>query len=73
MSATFAITRRVKINAHLSADMTAGAGGFVVEWIAGVPRRLSPAEQRRYRRGRDRLLAELSARMGGARILVVET
>jgi hypothetical protein len=73
MSATWAITRRIKINATLSADMTAGPGGLVVEWIGAVPRRLTAAEQRRYRNGRDRLLTELSARMGGARILVVET
>jgi hypothetical protein len=72
MSATWAITRTVRINAALSAEMTAGPGAFVVEWDGVMPRRLSAAEKRRYRKGRDELVAEYSA-MTGLKILLVET
>jgi hypothetical protein len=36
-----------------------------------MPRSLRPKEMRRYRRGRDELVAEVAERMGG-RVLLVE-
>jgi hypothetical protein len=52
--------------------MTVGPAGFTVQWVGAVPNRFTPVEQRRYRKGRDKLLRKLSAQMGW-RILVVET
>jgi hypothetical protein len=66
------ICRRIKINSTITAELTFGPGGLTVEWSPYMPRRLSAAERRRYRRGRDQLVTELSAKMG-ANILVIET
>jgi hypothetical protein len=51
--------------------MTAGPGGFVCQWSPDVPQRLTHSEQRRYRRARNDLLAEVAQRMGGG-VLVIE-
>jgi hypothetical protein len=72
MSAACTLTHRVRINKTLTAEMTVGPAGFTVQWVGAVPNRFTPVEQRRYRKGRDKLLRKLSAQMGW-RILVVET
>jgi hypothetical protein len=72
MSATFAITRRVRINATLTAEMSVGPDGFAVTWIGPVPRRLTAGERRRYRQARDQLIAEFAAQTG-LKIMLVET
>ena len=70
-AAEWAITRRIKISAGLEADLTIGPGGACCEWIGGRPRRLTPAQWRRYRSERDKLIGELAHRMGG-NILLIE-
>jgi hypothetical protein len=63
--AEWAITRRIKINATLSVDLTVGPGGAVAEWVGGEPKFLTEVERRRYRRGRDQLIGELATKLGG--------
>jgi len=70
-AANWAITRTVRISGRLSVTLTAGPAGLCAEWAPSLPRRLSRAERRRYRAGRDALLAELATRTG-LRIMVVE-
>jgi hypothetical protein len=67
----WAITKRVRINSHLSVDITVGPGGAVAEWIGGEPKFLTAVERRRYRDGRDELLAQVAKKIGG-NILLVE-
>jgi hypothetical protein len=69
--AEWALTRTVSINNNLSVTMTAGPGGFTCDWIPDRPRGLSRKEIRRYRAGRDELLAKVGERMGGS-VLVLE-
>jgi hypothetical protein len=64
-SAEWAITHRIKVNASLSVDLTIGPGGAVAEWVGGDPKFLTDVERRRYRRGRDRLIAEVATKLGG--------
>jgi hypothetical protein len=70
-AAEWVISRTVRIGAGLSCEMTAGPGGFTCEW-SERPRRLSRKQVRRYRAGRDALLKEVAARLGGGGVLVVE-
>jgi hypothetical protein len=70
MTAEWAVTRRVRINARLSCDITCGPGGVCVEWIGRSPRGLSAAGQRRYRAGRDAVLAEVARKLGGGVLLI---
>jgi hypothetical protein len=41
-----------------------------VEWIGGSPPGLNAAGQRRYRAGRDAVLAEVAAKLGGTVMLI---
>lgn len=43
---------------------------MVVEWSPAVPRRLSKRELRQYRAGRDALVAEAAAALGGPALVV---
>jgi hypothetical protein len=45
---------------------------MATEWSPSVPRRLSAAQMREYRSGRDRALVELAGMLGGGNVLVVE-
>jgi hypothetical protein len=63
MSGEWAISKTVRITKRLSAHMTAGVSHFVVEWDPAAPRKLNSTGMRRYRAGRDQLLAEVAARM----------
>jgi hypothetical protein len=68
----WAITRTVAINDKLMVTMTCGPMGFVCEWSPTTPKELKKKERRRYRAGRDALLADVAERMGGKNILVIE-
>jgi hypothetical protein len=68
-SAEWAITRRIRLSASVSCDLTIGPGGAVCEWI-GNPRSLTPAQQRRYRSERNKLLSDVARRLGGNVLLV---
>jgi hypothetical protein len=61
----WALTRRIKISARISADLTIGPGGACCEWVGGHPRSLTPAQQRRYRAARNKLLGDVARRIGG--------
>jgi hypothetical protein len=71
IAAEWALTRTVPINDRLSVTMTCGPMGFVCEWSPTTPKELKKKERKRYRAGRDALLADVAERMGG-NILVVE-
>jgi hypothetical protein len=71
MTSEFAITRRITISARVACDLTVGPGGACCEWIGGRPRDLTPAQQRRYRSERDKLIQQLALRLGG-NILLIE-
>jgi hypothetical protein len=60
-----------RLSDRLSVEITAGLGGFVVEWMPQVPQRLTGGELRRYRRARGRMLDHLAERVGGG-VLCVE-
>jgi hypothetical protein len=68
--AEWAITRRIRLSATLSCDLTVGPGGAVCEWIGGHPRQLSPAQQRKYRTERNKLLRDVAGHLGGNVLLV---
>jgi hypothetical protein len=70
-TAEWAISRVIPINDRLSVTMTCGPMGFVCEWSPTTPKELKKKERRRYRAGRDQLIAEVAARLGG-NILLVE-
>ena len=73
MSASSWVIRRfARITNTITAELTAGPGGFTVEWISGRPRNLTSAQQERYRQARDALLTEVAERMGGGNVLLVE-
>jgi hypothetical protein len=57
----------------LSVTMTCGPGGFVCEWSPATPsfKQLKKWERKRYRAGRNALLAEVAERIGG-NVLVLE-
>jgi hypothetical protein len=69
--AEWAITRRIKINATLSCDLTIGPGGACCEWVGGKPKFLTEVEKNRYRAGRNDLLAEVARKIGGG-VMCVE-
>jgi hypothetical protein len=69
--AEWAISRRIRLSAQASCDLTIGPSGCGAEWI-GNPRRLTPAQQRKYRSERDKLLADVARKLGG-NILLIET
>jgi hypothetical protein len=73
IAAEWALTRTVSINDKLTVTMTCGPGGFVCEWSPTTPKpkQLNLEDQKRYRAGRDALLAELAERVGG-NVLVLE-
>lgn len=62
---TFRLSRR------LSVEITAGAGGMVVEWLPDVPDKLTSKELRRYRAARSEMVNRLADKIGGA-VVVVE-
>jgi hypothetical protein len=64
-AAESAVTRRIKLSAHISCDLTVGPGDAVCEWVGGRPHHLTAAQQRRYRSERDRLLTEVARKLGG--------
>jgi hypothetical protein len=70
-TAEWALTRRIRINASLSVDLTVGPSGACCEWIGSKPKTLTAIELERYRNGRNTLLAEVAAKIGG-NVLVVE-
>jgi hypothetical protein len=70
-TAEWTITKRIRINANLQVDLTIGPSGACDEWIGGEPKFLTDVERRRYRDGRDALVAELARKMH-ANIAVVE-
>jgi hypothetical protein len=71
--AEWALTRTVPINNRLTVTMTCGPGGFVCEWSPATPsfKQLKKWERKRYRAGRNALLAEVAERIGG-NVLVLE-
>ena len=64
-SKTFRLSRR------LSVEITAGAGGMVVEWDLATPDWLTARELRRYRAARAEMVKRLAGRIGAA-VAVVE-
>jgi hypothetical protein len=65
----WAIERRIKLSRNLAVSLTIGPHGAVAEWDPDFPHSLSPTELRRYRNGRDRLVRQVAARMGGRAII----
>jgi hypothetical protein len=72
--ATFSVGRKYKCTMTLDCGaLVHGASGrFCAEWEPCLPRRLSKAEMRDYRSGRDAFLAAAAEAVGG-NVLVVET
>jgi hypothetical protein len=70
MTAEWAETLTARLSGRVSVEMTAGPGGFVCEWVPGVPRKLSAKEWKRYRQARHELLLRVAERMGGTVLLV---
>ncbi len=66
-----AVCRTFRLSSRLSAEITAGSGGMVVEWIPGAPERLTAKELQAYRRARSEVMAALAEIVGGA-VVVVE-
>ena len=66
----WAIERTIRISSNLSVHMTAGPGGMTSEWDPDVPKNLTPKQLKRYRRGRDQLVAEVSERLGVASLII---
>lgn len=64
-------SKTFKLSRRLSVEITVGAGGMVVEWEPEMPEQLTAKELRRYRAARAEMVGRLSARMGGA-VVVVE-
>jgi hypothetical protein len=63
--------RFVRLSDRVSVTMSCGPGGFTCEWDPKLPDRLTEAEFRNYRKGRQALLETVSARLGGP-VLVLE-
>ena len=70
MTGDWALTRSVRISRSLTAEMTAGPAGFVVEWFPDRPRRLSRKEIKKYKNARNALLGEVAVRLGGNVLLI---
>ncbi len=68
----WAVTRTIKLSSRYSVEMTVGPGGFTCEWSPEIPRpgSCTHKELKRYRAGRDALVAEVAQRMGRAVMLV---
>ena len=72
LSTTFRVGRRYRCSIVLPlAGVKAGLLQIETSWQPDIPRRLSKAELRDYRRGRDALLAEAAKHIGGP-VAVVE-
>ena len=68
----FRVGRRYRCTMRLPiSDLGEPVGIIGVSWSPRTPKRLSKAELRDYRRGRDALLAEAAEHLGGA-VAVVE-
>ena len=65
----WAIERRITLSRNLAVTLTIGPHGAVAEWDPDFPHSLSPTELRRYRTGRDRLVRQVAAHMGGRAII----
>jgi hypothetical protein len=66
----WAIERTIKISRNLRVHMTAGPGGMTSEWDPDMPKSLTPKQLKRYRRGRDQLIAEVSERLGVGSLII---
>jgi hypothetical protein len=65
MSTKQAFTKRVKVNKHLYAEITAMPPNSIsCEWDPAPPPKLSRQELERYFHGRDELVAELAKALG---------
>jgi hypothetical protein len=73
MTAEWVLTAQVKVNKRYTVEIAAGPGGMTCAWSPDVPdpKRLSARAMKRYRAGRDALLAQVAERMGG-KVLVIE-
>ena len=72
LSTTFRVGRRYWCSIVLPlAMLKSGSLKIETSWEPDTPRRLTKAEMRDYRRGRDALLAEVAQHIGGG-IAVVE-
>jgi hypothetical protein len=72
LSSTFRVGRRYRSSIELPlTSIEQGAAQIEARWEPDVPRRLTKAELRDYRRGRDELLAEAARLLGGA-VAIVE-
>jgi hypothetical protein len=67
--ADWAIERHIKLSRGLAVTLTIGPAHACCEWHPEMPDRLTPTQWRRYRRGRDRLVQQVAARMGGRAIV----
>jgi hypothetical protein len=66
LSTTFRVGRRYRCSIALPlASIEQGAAVIETRWEPDVPYRLTKAELRDYRRGRDALLAEVARHIGG--------
>jgi hypothetical protein len=71
-TADWGIERRIKLSRDLAVTLTIGPSHACCEWHPTIPDKLSPTQWRRYRAGRDRLVAQVAARMGGGKAIVLE-
>jgi hypothetical protein len=72
LSTTFRVGRRYRCSIALPlASIEQGSAVIETRWEPDVPRRLTKAELRDYRRGRDALMTEAARVLGGA-VAVVE-
>jgi hypothetical protein len=60
----WAIEATAQITPSLRVHMTAGPAGFTMEWEPAMPRSLTPGQVNRYRKARDKLIAQVAKRMG---------
>jgi hypothetical protein len=72
VNANWGIERRIRLSRDLAVTLTIGPAHACAQWHPAMPDRLSPTQWRRYRAGRDRLVAQVAARMGGGRAIVLE-
>src|SRR5262249_40423578 len=60
------ISRRVRLSARLSVDITMGTAGVTCEWDPHLPNRLTKKEERRYYTARNACAVELARLVGGS-------